>query len=127
MSHIGGQMLSSFLNCPADPSPRFNSSSQNKNQQYHFKSSCRVFQIPVSAHCAWSREHCPTLCPSKSDFLFFSQNQKGHQQPSPAHPFGCPLPPNHSNWFLSVESLGSTADRPPSQLPTLFGAAGSRS
>lgn len=120
-------MLSSYLTCPADLLPRFNSSSQKENWQYCLKRSCRIFQIPFLAHCVWDREQCPTLCPLESDLLFFFQNQMGHQQSSPSHPFGSPLPQKHSNWFLSVETLGSTADRPPSQLPTPSGAAGSRS
>lgn len=127
MSQIGGQMLSLYLTCPADLLPRFNSSSQKENWQYCLKCSCRIFQIPFLAHCVWDREQCPTLCPLESDLLFFFQNQMGHQQSSPSHPFGSPLPQKHSNWFLSVETLGSTADRPPSQLPTPSGAAGSRS
>lgn len=125
MSQIGSQMLSSYLTCPADPSPRF-SSSQKENQQYPLKCSCRLFQIPLSAPCVCGRKQHRALCPLESDLLFFFQNQVGHQQSSPSHPFGSLLQ-KHSNWFLSAETLGSTADRPPSQLPTLSGAAGSRS
>lgn len=127
MPQTESQTLSSYLTCPADPSQRLNSSSQQEKQQYPLKYSCRVFQIPLSAPCAWGRKQHPTLCPLESDLLFFFQNQVEHQQSSPSHPFGSLLPQNHSNWFLSVETLGSTADRPPSQLPTLFGAAGSHS